>query len=108
MLFVIHYQLTDSRTALNRFLQWTPPFEVQVHYAAADSMSGWMVVDAASVAELLQASAAFNDVMDIEITPVMNAIDAVPVVQEAQAWADDIDVDLEDDDDDDGDDEDDD
>lgn len=93
MLFVVQYDVNDSRTGLSRFVNWAPPagFEFKAHYTRADDKGGFAIVETGTVALLLEATASFSDVMDFTVTPVMDIQEAVPIMQKAYEWADDVD-----------------
>lgn len=79
---------SESATALRRFLAWTPPsgYTIEHHWARADGMGGLLIVESDSAATLLEASAPFSDILDIEFVPLIDIGDAVPILQGAQSW----------------------
>ena len=94
MLFHVSYteKLGSGRTALKRFVQWTPPagFEFKSHVASPIDGGGFALVETASALTLIEATAPFVDVLTFSIVPVVDINEAVPVVLKANAWADSV------------------
>ena len=70
------------------FNQWTPPegFTFVAHYARASGMGGLFVADVTSNAALLEATTVFAGYYDIDVWPVVDMAEAMPVIQRAQEW----------------------
>jgi hypothetical protein len=78
----------DPAIALKRFLAWTPPagYTINSHWSRADGMGGILIVESDSTATLLEASAPYSDVLDIEFIPLIDITEAVPILQSALSW----------------------
>jgi hypothetical protein len=89
LLFIVAYEVHDNRRATGRFTKWTPPagFEFKGHWVGVNG-TGFALVDAASPAAILAATAAYDDVIDFNVVPVVEITEAVPVMLQSMAWAD--------------------
>lgn len=91
MEFMVIYTPRDRRRATARFTKWTPPagYDIKVHYFSPDGR-GFALVDADSAMTLVAGTAAFNDVMDFEITPVAPIEAVIPATLAGFAWVDSV------------------
>lgn len=89
MEFMVVYTPRDARRAAARFTKWAPPegYNITAHYFSPDGR-GFAIVEADSVITLVAATAAFDDVIDFEVTPVAPIEEAMPVTIEGFAWVD--------------------
>ena len=76
-----------AKRALELFLKWKPPAgsEIKAHYARPDG-GGFAVVEANSLAPLIEATAVWEVFFDQEVVPVMDMAEAVPAIQRGIAW----------------------
>lgn len=82
----------DQRTGLKRFQAWTPPagFSFQGHWATADGMGGMFIAEADSAAAALEATAAFGDLLEFQLVPVLDIMEAVPINARVFDWVDSV------------------
>ena len=95
MLVAVDYRFrsgTDPALALKRFLGWTPPsgYEIRHHWSRADGMGGILIVESGSAAVMLEASAPYSDLLDIDFIPLVDIVEAVPILQNAMVWRDSV------------------
>jgi hypothetical protein len=78
----------DQSTGLKRFQAWTPPagFTFQGHWSRADGMGGMFVAEADNAAAALQATTAFSDLLEFELVPIVDIIEAVPLTAKVIDW----------------------
>ena len=72
----------DQRIGLKRFQAWKPPagFTFQGHWHTADGMGGMFIAEADSAADSLEATAAFADLLEFHVVPVLDIMEAVVFV----------------------------
>jgi Protein of unknown function (DUF3303) len=82
----------DQRVGLKRFQAWTPPvgFTFQGHWATADGMGGMFIAEADSAAAALEATAAFADLIEFQLVPVLDIMEAVPISARVLDWIDSV------------------
>lgn len=82
----------DQRVGLKRFQAWAPPegFTFQGHWARADGMGGIFLAEAESAAAAFEASAAFSDLLEFELVPVLDIMDSVPISAKVLGWIDSV------------------
>jgi hypothetical protein len=93
MLFMAVYRTQPSitaesqRRALRLFSQWQPPagFTFKAHYTSPDGV-GYAVVEADNVGVLVEGTAPFTAYLDFTVTPIMDIMEAVPLLMRADAW----------------------
>jgi hypothetical protein len=96
MLVMMRYRFRGGgagRQAYERFAKWTPPsgFEIKGGWTSASNDGGFLLLDVADVATLLEFSAQFKDLNDeLEITPVVELNEGVNIAMKAYAWVDSI------------------
>jgi Protein of unknown function (DUF3303) len=98
MLFATVYTLTGDGTeekqkrVLQLFTNWKVPegFEFKAHYARADGNGGIAIVEASSVAALLEGIAPWAPFFHFETSAVMDIMDAVPILMRVNAWRDSV------------------
>jgi Protein of unknown function (DUF3303) len=95
MLFQVSYkakalgsEAMDKRV-MQVFGKWRPPagMEVKAHYARPDG-SGFLIVEANSVAPLVESNTVYMTWMDVEVTPIVDVSEAVPAIERALAFRD--------------------
>lgn len=81
---------TDQRVGLKRFLAWTPPagFTFQGHWTRADGTGGVFIAEADSAAATFEAAGAFSDLIEFELTPVIDIAESVPISSRMLEWID--------------------
>ena len=80
-----------GRQAYERFSRWTPSegFEIKAGWTSASNDGGFLLLDVAGVAPLLEFSAKFKDLNDeLEITPVVELGEGVGIATAAYSWVD--------------------
>jgi hypothetical protein len=82
----------DPRVGLKRFQAWTPPagFTFQGHWATGDGMGGMFIAEADSAAAALEATTAFADLIDFQLVPVLDIMEAVPINARVLGWIDSV------------------
>jgi Protein of unknown function (DUF3303) len=82
----------DQRVGLKRFQAWTPPdgFAFQGHWGTADGMGGMFIADVDSAAAAFEATAAFSDLIEFQIVPVLDIMEAVPINTRVLDWIDSV------------------
>ena len=80
----------DQRVGLKRFQAWKPPagFTFQGHWTTADGMGGMFIAETDSAAAAFEAAAAFADLLDFNIVPVLDIMEAVPINARVFDWID--------------------
>jgi hypothetical protein len=80
----------DQGGGLKRFQAWAPPegFSFQGHWARADGMGGMFVAEADSAAAAFEATAAFSDLIEFELVPILDIMESVPISVKTLAWID--------------------
>ena len=82
-----------SRTAYERFAHWQPSdgFEIKGGWTAATNAGGFLLLEAANEAALLEFCTQFRDLnSDLTLTPVVELFDSIPVVEKAYKWIDSV------------------
>jgi uncharacterized protein DUF3303 len=95
MLFSVVYKSRNpteesQKRSLELFTSWQPPFEFKSQYAFADGSGGTAIIEAESVAQLLEGASPWWPFFDFEILPVLPIEEAVPVSQKVYAWRDSV------------------
>jgi hypothetical protein len=82
----------DQRIGLKRFQAWKPPagFSFQGHWSTADGMGGMFIAEVDDAANALEATAAFADLMEFHIVPVLDIMEAVPINARVYEWIDSV------------------
>lgn len=82
----------DQRIGLKRFQAWQPPagFTFQGHWATADGGGGMFIAEAESAAVALEATAAFADMVEFNVVPVLDIMEAVPINARVFDWIDSV------------------
>ena len=82
----------DQRTGLKRFQAWQPPagFSFQGHWATADGSGEMFIAEAGSAAAAFEATAAFGDLLEFHLVPVLDIMEAVPVNVRVFDWIDSV------------------
>lgn len=82
----------DQRIGLKRFQAWQPPagFSFQGHWATADGAGGMFVAEAESAAAAFEATATFTDVLEFQLVPVLDIMEAVPINVRVYDWIDSV------------------
>jgi hypothetical protein len=94
MLVMMKYRFSGGpagRLAYERFARWTPSegFEIKAGWTSASNDGGFLLLDVADVATLLEFSAKFKDLNDeLDITPVVELGEGVGIAMRAYAWVD--------------------
>jgi hypothetical protein len=81
-------QVQDPGIGLKRFMAWTPPagFVFQGHWSRADGTGGMFLAEVESAAAVFEATAAFSDIIEFDIVPVLEITEAVPVNLKVFSW----------------------
>lgn len=82
-----------GRNAYQRFSKWTPPdgFEIKGGWTSANNAGGFLLLEVANFAILMDFSAKFKDLNeDIDITPVVELAEGIAVVAKAYDWVDSV------------------
>jgi hypothetical protein len=94
MLVMMRYRFAGGsagREAYERFSKWTPSegFEIKAGWTSASNDGGFLLLEVADVATLLDFSAKFKDLNDeLDITPVVELGEGVGIAMGAYAWVD--------------------
>ena len=82
----------DQRVGLKRFQAWKPPagFTFQGHWATADGMGGMFIAEADTAAAAFEAAAAFADLLEFNMVPVLDIMEAVPINAQVYDWIDSV------------------
>ena len=94
MLLAIKYGPGDNQTQEDRrrarrlFIAWDPPagVELQAHYHLV-SGGGFIVVESESPVALFEALEPFKPMVQFDIEPVVNVIDALATAEDVHEWA---------------------
>jgi hypothetical protein len=94
MLLAIKYSpgnnqtLEDRRRARRLFVAWDPPpgVELQAHYHLV-SGGGFLVVESESPVALYEALEPFKPMVQFDIEPVVNVIEALATAEDVDDWA---------------------
>lgn len=80
----------DQPVGLKRFQAWSPPegFAFQGHWARADGMGGMFLAEVESARAALEATTAFSDMIEFELVPVLDIMEAVPISAKVFGWID--------------------
>ena len=78
----------DQRIGRKRFQAWQPPagFSFQGHWATADGTGGIFIADVDSAAATFEAAAAFADMAEFHIVPVLDINESVPISARVFDW----------------------
>ncbi|MFN0095849.1 MAG: DUF3303 domain-containing protein [Dehalococcoidia bacterium] len=87
MLCMIAYTIRDGRTSLERFLKWQAPITFISHYQSVDGRRGFAVAEGTPVG-FREATAAYGDVLDFEIYPIVSIEEGVAAEMKSFAWVD--------------------
>lgn len=82
-----------GRHAYERFAKWTPSagLEIKAGWTSASNDGGFLLLEVADVATLLEFSAQFKDLNDeLDITPVVELSEGVNIAMKAYAWVDSV------------------
>lgn len=96
MLVMMRYRFRGGeagRQAYERFAKWTPSpgFEIKAGWTSASNDGGFLLLESADVATLLEFSAQFKDLNDeLEVTPVVELNEGVNIAMKAYSWVDSI------------------
>ena len=102
MLFQVNYSTrsggsvqdneASSKRAMALFSKWSPPagVEIKSFYARADGRGGTIILETDNVEALAEGPAKFGAINEFEITPILDITTAVPIYNDAIAWADSI------------------
>jgi hypothetical protein len=94
MLVMMRYLFSRGsagRLAYERFAKWTPSegLEIKAGWTSASNDGGFLLLEVADVATLLDFSAKFKDLNDeLEIVPVVELSEGVSIAMKAYAWVD--------------------
>jgi hypothetical protein len=94
MLFSVIYHrrsnLTDESTKdlIRRFMAWSPPkgVELRNHYHYAEGGGGIVILETESAAALFEGLTAFDSIIEYDIEPVLNVIEAVAIKLDVTEW----------------------
>ena len=94
MQFAIIYRrrpsITDEETRrlMRIFMAWTPPIGVELlaHYHYARGSGGIVILTADSAPALFESLTAFDSIIEYQVEPVLNVIDAVAIKMDIDAW----------------------
>jgi hypothetical protein len=75
---------------LKRFTSWAPPadFKFVGHWSRSDGNGGMFVAEAETAAALFEATAAWSDLLEFDIAPVVDIAEGVPIGLRVQGWID--------------------
>ena len=96
MLVMMQYMFNEgdaARNAIERFVKWAPSdgFEIKGGWHAANNGGGFLLLEVATNAALLEFSSRFQDMnQEIRITPVVELGEAIPLVLSSYAWVDSV------------------
>ena len=78
----------DSLVGLKRFESWTPPsgFVFQGHWQRADGAGGMFLAEADTAAAVLEATAAWTDLIEFDIVPVLDITESVRLTAKVLTW----------------------
>ena len=96
MLIMLQYTFDGGpagRKAYERFSHWSPSdgFEIKGGWTSANNAGGFLLLEVANAAVLMEFSAKFKDLNeDVQITPVVELAEGIAIVQKAYAWVDSV------------------
>ena len=78
----------DNRAVRSLFMAWKPPSGVELlsHYYFARG-GGIVIVDVGGVSSLFEALRPFTPMIDFDIEPVFNPIEAIAISMDVDEWA---------------------
>jgi hypothetical protein len=79
----------DEEALLTAFGKWKPEdgLSIQAFVAKVSGLGGYVLVEATDPKVVTSFIAKFNYWNDVEVVPVIDVSDAVPIAQSALAWA---------------------
>src|SRR5262249_26864858 len=82
----------DQKAGLRRFQAWQPPagFSYQGHWTTADGMGGTFIARTDSAPPAFAAAAAFADMAEFHIVPVLEINESVPISARVFDWIDSV------------------
>ena len=94
MQFAIIYRrrpaITDGETRrlMRIFMAWSPPpgVELLAHYHYARGGGGIVILTTDSAAALFESLTAFDSIIEYQVEPVLNVIDAVAIKMDIDVW----------------------
>ncbi len=96
MLVMMRYTFLPGaagRAAYARFSHWSPSegFEIKGGWTSASNDGGYLLLEVADAAALLQFSAQFKDLNgELDLMPVVELTDGIGIVQKAYEWVDSV------------------
>lgn len=94
MLFAIKYQSRPGRTeaeskrARELLMAWEPPTVVEIrHHFHYVSGGGVVIADTEVLAGLYESMAPFKSLVDFDVEPVVNVIEALAISLDVDEWA---------------------
>ena len=96
MLVMMRYRFRGGdagRQAYERFAKWTPHagFEIKAGWTSASNDGGFVLLEVADVAALVEFSAQFKDLNEeLDITPVVELSEGINIAMKAYAWVDSV------------------
>ena len=94
MLFSVTYKRRSSynddstRELIRRFMAWTPPAGVELrnHYHYAEGGGGIVILETDSAGAMFEGLTAFDSIIEYDIEPVLNVIEAVAIKMDVTEW----------------------
>jgi len=82
----------EMREVLRVFSQWQPPTggNLKFLYFATDSKTAFGLFETESAASLTEITSAFNDYLDFQVFPVMEAQVGAEILGRMKAWVDQV------------------
>ena len=80
----------SQKRGLQLFANWDPPFEVKAHYVRGDGNGGITIIETDSSEAVMESVSPWLPFFEFDVTPVVPAEQAVPVLQQAYAWRDSV------------------
>jgi hypothetical protein len=82
----------DTRKLRTRFVAWNPPpgLDLLAHYHYARG-GGIVILESSSGAAIFEGLAPFVPILDIDLEPVVNVIEAVAISMGVEEWTDSVD-----------------
>ena len=97
MLFAVKYHASpnrseeQSRLLRDLFISWTPPHGVEIqHHFHYVSGGGVLIVDTDSASLLFEALQPFQPMVDVDLEPVVNIIEAIAISLDVDEWIDNL------------------
>lgn len=83
----------DQRGGLKRFTSWAPPagFTFLGHWSRSDGDGGMFVAETESATAMFEATAAWSDLFEFDVVPVVEIAEGVPIGLRVQGWLDSLD-----------------